>query len=320
MEKGLYVQTLGAFVLTYEGRLVPIENSGTTKMMRLLLAILLAGKNGVDRSFLIGDLYQEEVSSEKAAVKLRVNLHRLRRFLIENGFPGENCIIKEGSCYKWNVDLVSVDTDLWHFMGQYRELWENRNPYESRKEKLNQILLLYKGKFLPAITGCDWVTQQRDTLQDIYEKCRKDLENQEMVEAENGFFVVKDFLRKNENQRGACYCARTSFLDACRITKDRIKRLGGNANLMFCTMSCSESAPESQQDMELASDRMREAAGVLRRSDFYTDFGQGKFMFLLTGASVKPIDCGRTRERLEEAFWGNFPKEKITLNFAYEAL
>lgn len=320
MEQTLYVQTFGAFALIYEGKFVPIENSGTTKMMRLLLIILLAGINGVERNFLIEDLYQEEVSSEKAAVKLRVNMHRLRRFLTESGFPGEHCILKEGSRYKWNVEMIPVDTDLWHFMGQYRELEENRNPYESRKEKLTQILYLYKGKFLPAITGCDWVTKQRNTLQDIYERCQEELENQELAEAESGFSVVREFIRKNDNQRGACFCARTSFLDACRITKDRIRRLGGNANLMFCTMSCSESVPDSQQEMELASDRMREAASVLRRSDFYTDFGQGKFMFLLTGAGVKPIDCGRTRERLEEAFWGSIPKEKVTLNFAYEVL
>lgn len=321
MEQTLYVQTLGTFALLYQGKLIPVEKSGTTKMMRLLLILLLAGEKGVDRSFLIDELYYGEESGEKAAGKLRVNLFRLRKFLSENGLPEGDFVIKEGSRYKWDSETVPVELDILLFRNIYRDVMENKYDIDEKIKKLRYAVHLYRGRFLPAFSDCGWILCERDVLQDLYRECRAELERllrEKEEESEFGFTYVRNVLREREKNKGACFCAKSSFLDACRIIKGRMERQGGNANLVICRILPNKKEDFGEAALKQASDRMHIAAGILRKSDFYMDAGSGRFIFLLTGK--EKIDCRRVQERLEDAFHQDFEEENMKLDFSYQML
>lgn len=78
------VNLLGGFTLSKDDKSIPLEYSNTTKMIQLLISVLAAGNTGIPRKQLIDRLYGND-ALEDPAVTLRVNAHRLRKYLKKNG-------------------------------------------------------------------------------------------------------------------------------------------------------------------------------------------------------------------------------------------
>lgn len=79
-KKIINVNMLGGFSLSQGKEPIPLEYANTTKMIQLLISVLAAGNAGIPRKQLIDRLYGNDVL-EDPAVTLRVNAHRLRKYL-----------------------------------------------------------------------------------------------------------------------------------------------------------------------------------------------------------------------------------------------
>ena len=79
-EKCLKVQMLGDFIMTYQGKVLSLGKSQTTKVLQLLQLLLYAGPQGFTRLQLMERLYGSDVEGDRAN-NLRVTVFHLRRLL-----------------------------------------------------------------------------------------------------------------------------------------------------------------------------------------------------------------------------------------------
>lgn len=108
------INMFGGFSVSCGGTPVVLDYANTTKMIHLLICVLAVGKEGIPRKELISRLYGHD-ELEDPTVTLRVNAHRLRKYLkTKECFGDADCIkIKAGS-YFWDREEqpVVLDTEV----------------------------------------------------------------------------------------------------------------------------------------------------------------------------------------------------------------
>ena len=124
----LHVRMLGGERITYGGRPILRQRSGTSRVMKLLLILLYNSPAGITRNKLIEDLYgREEVLD--GANNLRVACYRLKKMLMNGGLPEHDYIVvKDGLYYFEAPAYIEVDVHI------FRSLI-SRADQESNKEK-----------------------------------------------------------------------------------------------------------------------------------------------------------------------------------------
>nr|WP_308626861.1 bacterial transcriptional activator domain-containing protein [uncultured Eisenbergiella sp.] len=169
------VNLLGGFTLSKDDKSIPLEYSNTTKMIQLLISVLAAGNTGIPRKQLIDRLYGNDVL-EDPAVTLRVNAHRLRKYLKKiEAFGESDCIrIKLGN-YFWDRDEVPLELDIEVFT-EAIELAQKEKTEETRLTYLLKACQVYKGDFLPELGGEEWVAVACADYQKKYFACLKEAE------------------------------------------------------------------------------------------------------------------------------------------------
>lgn len=111
------------------------------------------------------DLFgREELSN--VANNLRVTVHRLKRMLAEAGLPEYDYVKIENGFYRWNSPMhVYVDVaDFLDLLGQA----EQETEEQPRMELLYRACRLYRGEFLPALSGEDWVIINSVQYKEMY--------------------------------------------------------------------------------------------------------------------------------------------------------
>ena len=169
------VNLLGGFTLSKDDKSIPLEYSNTTKMIQLLISVLAAGNTGIPRKQLIDRLYGND-ALEDPAVTLRVNAHRLRKYLKKmDAFGDSDCIrIKLGN-YFWDRDEVPLELDIEVFTESI-ELAQKEKAEETRLSYLLKACQVYKGDFLPELGGEEWVAVACADYQKKYFACLKEAE------------------------------------------------------------------------------------------------------------------------------------------------
>lgn len=169
------VNLLGGFTLSKDDKSIPLEYSNTTKMIQLLISVLAAGNTGIPRKQLIDRLYGND-ALEDPAVTLRVNAHRLRKYLKKmDAFGDSDCIrIKLGN-YFWDRDEVPLELDIEVFTESI-ELAQKEKAEETRLSYLLKACQVYKGDFLPELSGEEWVAVACADYQKKYFACLKEAE------------------------------------------------------------------------------------------------------------------------------------------------
>ena len=96
---GFYARFLGGFSLSYQGNPIVINANPQAGYMQILLCLLKAGKDGMDRKKLL-DINQPEHKDEKQrSNNFRQQLHMLRGAIVGSGVPKGRYIVVYRSRY-----------------------------------------------------------------------------------------------------------------------------------------------------------------------------------------------------------------------------
>lgn len=162
--EGLEVRMLGEFSIRYKGEPVLQKAGKSSKASHLLQILLYAGPGGIAREPLLSRLYGRDGRRDRSN-NLRVVMCHLRRMLRESGLPEEEYIhMKDGTyCFAGSFP-VNVDA---HAFGRLYKKAETVQGQE-RLRILKKACALYRGYFLPALSGEEWVVMEDAYYQRLY--------------------------------------------------------------------------------------------------------------------------------------------------------
>ena len=152
----LKVYMLGKFSMVYGDQPVIFKRNSATKVLKLLQILLhYSGvRGGISRNQLLEELYgREEVSD--AANNLRVTVHRLKKMLADTTLPDYEYIQIDNGIYRWKSPM-----DTWVDVIDFSEnvkAGEAETNEAERYRLFKKACLLYRGEFLPELSGEDWV-------------------------------------------------------------------------------------------------------------------------------------------------------------------
>lgn len=169
------INMFGGFSVSCEGMPVALDYANTTKMMQLLISVLAAGREGIPRKELISRLYGND-ELEDPTVTLRVNAHRLRKYLkTTECFGDADCIkIKAGS-YFWDREELPVVLDTEVFL-ETAGLALGETDEDKKITQLIRACHIYQGEFLPELAGEEWVAISGMDYQKLYFDCLREAE------------------------------------------------------------------------------------------------------------------------------------------------
>lgn len=185
----LKVYMLGKFFMVYGDKTISFRRSTSTKALKLLQILLhnSGERGGIPRNQLLEDLFgREEVSD--AANNLRVTVHRLKKILSDTELPEYDYILIENGIYKWDSPMETW-VDVNEFT-RYVKAGEAQTDKDRSIEYLKKACFLYRGEFLPALSGEDWVImcsvaykeQYSYALEQVCEDLKRKKEYEEMLE------------------------------------------------------------------------------------------------------------------------------------------
>lgn len=168
-EKVFLARTLGLMDIRYGGESLRLPVSSGGKVIQLLLLLILAGDNGISRMNLQDALFDRR--NTDAANALRITATRLRKVLGQSGLPEDTYVTVEKSMYylKPGNGNLRIQMDAVLMEKIYYQALEIEDERE-RQKKLEAACSLYRGEFLPAMSGEVWVETLRSRFQDIYFK------------------------------------------------------------------------------------------------------------------------------------------------------
>ena len=166
-ENHLAVRMFGQFEMIYNGRMLSLGNSMTTKAMKLLQLLLFYGEEGIHRSQIIQYLFGED-EDESLQNNLRVVAHNLRKILEQSGLSENNYIERESDVYRFVTNCsLEVDARRFEELTRAARTADADTQYKLLKEACN----LYKGQFLPELSGEEWVLMKDAQFQRLYTEC-----------------------------------------------------------------------------------------------------------------------------------------------------
>ncbi len=163
----LKVRMLGQFTIKYGGVFLLRDKNQSSRPMHLLQLLLYAGQEGVRRNRLTECLFGGSAQADLSN-SLRVAVYSLRRILKKSGLPGEMDVVAKGGHYYFRSSfLVEVDALLFDHLYKEAQKLSGR----ARLEILKKACLLYRGYFLPELSGEEWVNVAEAHYQHQYFSC-----------------------------------------------------------------------------------------------------------------------------------------------------
>ncbi len=227
----IQVQTFGKFEITYNGEVVNLERSHSTKTAHLLQYLMVHADRAFEKEALVGILYEEDEVTDPLN-NLKVNVFRLRRMLAASKLPGEKFILHKRGCYSWNQDVpFEIDLD------QYRKLTDHAArsdlPMADKAALMLAAIELYKGEFLPSLRGEEWVAlidaecQERylravEFVVDYYRQTENFEREKAILEQAAVYFPYEERIREMQLR---CLLEHKMFREAMELYDEVTKRM-----------------------------------------------------------------------------------------------
>ncbi len=166
MDEGdvLKVRMFGGFQMSYRGEKFQIGKKQTAKAVRLFQMLLHAGPAGIAREQLLEDLFGHEAETDLAN-NLNVTVHYLRKQLKASRLPEGEYILIKGGRYHFDAHCP-VEVDALVFASLLEQAKGKKE--DERLRLLKEACRLYRGHFLPALTGEEWATVTGAHYQYLY--------------------------------------------------------------------------------------------------------------------------------------------------------
>lgn len=159
----LRVTTLGRFAITRHGEQLAFRVKAPRKVLLLLKALTVAGRDGIGEAQLADWLWPDSEGDALRRV-LDTSLHRLRQVLgVEGAVVRREGRVSLDPCRCW-VDAIAFESLLKPPPGR-----SGSNPEEAEARRLEQALALHSGPFLPEVDE-PWAYAHRERLRERLRK------------------------------------------------------------------------------------------------------------------------------------------------------
>lgn len=284
----LKVRLFGGFSASYGEIPVSFGRNTTTKAMKLLQILLYHGDTGISRDKLLDELYGREELAD-AANNLRVTAHRLKKIIVDAGLPSHDYINIKKGIYRWDAPMpTEVDAH------QFKVLAKDVQACTDKVKKLallKKICLMYRGEFLPELSGDEWVLVESVQYKNIYseslqELCKLLIERGDYEETLRFCEPACQLYPFDEWQsvRIDCYMALNRY-------KDAVQEYENTAKLFFEELGIRPSEHMMQQFEQMSSlpsfrDSYRLVSRIIERN------GQSVYLMLcsITNGKGMPMD------------------------------
>lgn len=165
------IRMFGKFEIVYNGQVLNLGHSQTTKAMKLLQLLLFYGDQGIHRSQVLQYLFGVDAEGN-LQTNLRVVVHNLRKILEKSGLPEGDYISIEAGIYRF-VPKFDMVIDVKRF--EYLVTAARTASEDERYEMLKEAQELHKGHFLPELYGEEWVVIHSAKIQQLYAECMERL-------------------------------------------------------------------------------------------------------------------------------------------------
>ncbi len=169
-DMSFYVKFLGGFSLCYGDRKISIDISLQTKYMQILMRLLKAGAEGVDRKDLMDAIWPEEEDLKKRMNNFRAQRFLLRKMIDRLAFPKGTYILRRKDRYYFSFEY-QVETDTGYLDRLVSKLQAEDLEEAECQKLLRQFYQNYPGRFLPALDMEMWVIQEELYYHNWYYKC-----------------------------------------------------------------------------------------------------------------------------------------------------
>jgi DNA-binding SARP family transcriptional activator len=164
------VQMFGGCRMEYQGRVVTIEKSNTTKTNQLF-QLLVCYPGGLTREQLVNNIFQNEEITD-ASNSIRALVFRLRKNLKEQGILGGEYVSKRRGVYVLD-EKFQVSCDVHEFEHKAELAFAEQEP-DKRYQLLRESCELYTGEFLPNLGAADWVVVLNVRYKNLYFQCLRE--------------------------------------------------------------------------------------------------------------------------------------------------
>lgn len=272
---------LGNVEISYQGVPFTIERNNTTKVNQLF-QMLLYYPNGLTRDQIMYNLFHNEEIADPSN-SLRALVFRLRRALPKVGLPDEDYVYVKRGTYRINP-IVQVECDAMEFEEAAKKALASENADE-QMAALKEACDIYKGDFLPGLSGSDWVVTVQVRLKKLYDRCVKQICELSIV--------AKDYktLYETSHKANSFYpydgwqMYEMQALIELGKSREALKLYEDTENLMFEELGVSVS-PQMTKQLELLGEQIRNNTDMI--------------------SEVKR-NLDTTKEELEGAFYCTYP-------------
>lgn len=172
---GFYVRFLGGFSLNYRGKEIRFNANLQNISMQMLMMLLKAGEEGVERRKLLAMIRPDEKDQKKRQNNFRQQIHILRRMIADAGVPEGSYVLSKGSRYHFTGEHeVRTDTQRLDRLVQtikHVTLEKNDGWEEAVQELYREYCQAYTGESLPMLGAEEWVAAESAFYQKWYFTC-----------------------------------------------------------------------------------------------------------------------------------------------------
>lgn len=185
----LYVQTLGGFSISWEGKTITAGvKSRESQFIYLMQLLLHCREEGVSRERLEETLFENRDLGDIRHA-LRTVIYNAKKRLRTFGLPDINYFEQRNGIYYWTSEIPVVE-DAAEFERLYREAEAEEEP-EGRTGRYLDACYRYTGEFLPSCTGILWVAQEARRYREMFCGC---VENTARLLKQSGDFLQMEEL------------------------------------------------------------------------------------------------------------------------------
>ena len=160
----LNVHTFGKFQMSNENGILTVEKIHSEMLTRLLAYMVYHRNKSVTVQELVEVLYAEDESDNPAGA-LKNLMYRLRN-LLKKTWGNYDFIITGRGLYQWNPHIfLNVDAEEFE---QYCKEMDLQDSVEKQIQKGKAAVELYKGVFLPELSGEYWVIATATYQNSVY--------------------------------------------------------------------------------------------------------------------------------------------------------
>lgn len=226
------ISVLGEFKIEYNGNVISDDINRSKKMWNILAFIVINRKNTITQARFIDTLWTEDESNNPVNA-LKTQLFRTREMLKPLGLKGDSCILSHRGAYSWNPKyLVNIDFEIFENLIQ-----AGNNTGLSGDERIKNYinaLALYKGDFIPKLSGEVWTIPISAKLHSLYLSTVKSLCT--LLEIKSDYETIISILIKAieiDNLDESLHCLLINAYIKCDRYNDALKHYDSATSLLY---------------------------------------------------------------------------------------